>query len=237
MKWDRVALIVLAEGEGDVSVQIDTEYFIRRYNIPPHLVVRINQPIQQFMFNRNGLTMAGELAAMSGVFAGKLTGQSKIIITGHGDEPPHVSCSDLGAVLMSRLFKVLGVSDVGLISFKSCYTGQSTYLEDLTAACKREGIRFGWCLAYINWSGIATDLYCKKFYSRRQVVGFPDLLTYLISCGFAKLPDSFRVRVVKGSLELPPEFVKTLGPRFNSGITTPGHAASYSEDVSDIFDI
>ncbi|MFX2611658.1 hypothetical protein [Enterobacter mori] len=237
MKWDKVALLVL--DSANEVIKADIPYYTRRYNIPPHLVVKINQPVRQFMFDRRGVNARSELAAMTGVLAGQLTKQSKIIIAAHGSPPPEVTCARLDAVLMSRLLKVLGVSDVGLISFKSCYTGLGDYLDEFTAACTSENIRFGWCLAYINVSGVARfkDEGDVPRYFKRQIVGPLDFFIYHLTCGLGKLLDLFRVKVIKGGLTLPPEFVKTLGPRFNNGMSSSCSATSYSRDASDIFDV
>ncbi|MFX2611663.1 hypothetical protein [Enterobacter mori] len=217
MKWDKVALVVLEENMDDATLSLaeEMEYYINRYNIPSHLVVTINQPVREFIYGLGGI--GREIARWRGVLAGLLTSKSKIFIIAHGSRPPTVTCARLDGVLMSRLLKILGVTEAGLISFKSCHTGRDSYLEEFAAACTHDNIRFGWCLGYINyaglcWKGLITG---STGYHKRQLVGIADSLLYHMSCGLGKLPDSYRVRIVEGTLTLPEEFVKTLGPRFN----------------------
>ncbi|MFX2611788.1 hypothetical protein [Enterobacter mori] len=219
MKWNKVALVVLTRNMDDTTVLEDKEYYIKRYQIPSNLVVTVNQVESQFKWAQGEVYVGRELATMKGVLAGQLNKRSKIIVVAHGSPPPKVMCARLDAILVSRLLRMLGVTEVGLISFKSCFTGLGSYLEEFTVSCTHENIRFGWCLAYINatgltWTDVATG---ESKYFRRQLVGAHDLYTYLLSGGYGKLPDSYRVRVVKGKLTLPDEFLRTLGPRFAIG--------------------
>ncbi|MFX2611655.1 hypothetical protein [Enterobacter mori] len=208
MKWDRVALLVLNEELNDPIMADEAQYYIRRYNISDHLIVTINRPVEQFLHDRKGISVGSQLAAMNSVLAGKLTCQSKIIIMAHGALPPERTCSGLDAVLMARLLQLLGVTDVGLISFKSCYTGLDSYLGEFTVACKSNNIRFGWCLAYIDISTLTWihPVTGKIRYLKRQVIGEredADFLEYFASKGTRKAPDADRVRVVKGTPGLP----------------------------------
>ncbi|MFX2611915.1 hypothetical protein [Enterobacter mori] len=226
MKWDRVALIVLDDEDTDSPVihdpiiADDVRYYIERYNIPSHLVIRVNHPSLMSLYNWKAMLVKGARAGQFGVLAGKIGGQSKIIIVGHSAPPPRITCSGLDAVLMSRLLKLLGVTDTGLISFKSCHTGAGTYLEDFTKACAHTNIRFGWCLAYtamasLTWTDLDTG---KKKSFGRQIIGEendPDYLRFCATSGTEKAADEHRIRVIRGVLTLPEEFKRTLGPRFN----------------------
>ncbi|MFX2611924.1 hypothetical protein [Enterobacter mori] len=235
MKWDKVALVVI-EDTDDVVIANDIKYYIDRYNIPSHLIVKINEPIHRFIYDLRGGSLRGGLTTLTGVLAGHLTQFSKIIILAHGSEPPDVRCAGLDAILMSRILKVLGVSEVGLISFKSCHIGSGSYLDEFTTACASENIRFGWCLAYISDANRLLN-FGRIFHFKRQTVGHFDSLLYVFSCGCGKLSDAYRVKVIKGTLTLPAEFVKTLGPRFDNGMTSSSYAVSYNKYASNIFDV
>lgn len=194
MKWDKVAMLIL--GDFDKAIEESAILYIKRYNIPPELVIA-DKPLPCASFVGKYHYMKND------ILRGKLTECSKLIIMSHG-----AAISPFGKNGDARIVVLLqraGISRIGLISFKGCNIGVGEFLINFRAKCNQMGICFGWTLAY---RGPAATFNAHEF-----IDGY-DLYVRHFSWGFLKLPDSYRIRIVRGHLQLPSTFVKTLGSRF-----------------------
>jgi hypothetical protein len=118
---------------------------------------------------------------------------SKLIIIGHG-HPWAIEGMDHWQ-LAHKLFE-FGLRRVGLISFKSCYLGVDSFLDDFAAALNARGVRFGWLIGY---RGPVWMMDGPTARDHHEVVGPEDFGLHKVGL---KNSDHERIRLVRGNTEV-----------------------------------
>ncbi|WP_156123988.1 hypothetical protein [Enterobacter sp. Bisph1] len=193
MKWDNVAILIL--DEIDSTIESTVLSCLRRY--PNSYLVSKYEPKKTSPLNH-------AKAASANILEAHLTLFSKLIIIGHG--APH-SCARYYPDRLAYYLRCLGVRTVGLISFKSCDIGNSIFLENFAFECVKVNIQLGWCIGYKGT--------VHPFMGHFVIGEIPfDMFLRFATCGWLKLPDAMRVKVVRGSAAIPNPFYTKLGKRF-----------------------
>jgi hypothetical protein len=106
----------------------------------------------------------GKFSALSPTSFLRVTQQNKLFIFAHGNDFGISFMSDDGlrpegtqapinpagdnAVALASMLKAHGLSEVGLITFKSCFVGRGYFLNNFASALAMNGIRAGWLKGY-----------------------------------------------------------------------------------------
>lgn len=197
MKWDKVILIMF---DANYSViRDDAKAWKKRYKIPDDLC---------FCFGSKD-----EIKGFNKLYVGSITGISdlntKIIITAHGNS---TSVGGQSAEKLANNLRLAGIKQAGLISIKSCEAGKGDFLKDLCA--NLGGILVGWFNGYTNTA--------SRTFGAHEGSGLVDGMIRMFTFGKLKLPDKWRIKVVKG----------------NVNVTPPnGTSPRYPEQLIDIEDI
>ena len=175
--WEEVFLLIL--DDRNVAVRSCIIACKKRYEIPESHIIKITK-------TNRGLVTGRELSAVSL--------RSKLIVISHGTERTLQTCfqGEINHFEFFELLLELGLKEAGIISFKACNIGKGTFLEDLRNELFNE-LEVGYLLAY---KGYAVTVW------RHEGVGFIDTSIRLFSCGVLKLPDHFRVKIIKGNASL-----------------------------------
>lgn len=191
MKWKQAVIVLVDPTDGAIAHLANA--WKSRYGVPAERCFTV-QPSPGFQLQGFTPVTPGCLG-----FSNLAT---KLIIVGHGDaEGLYMGASmDLpaegtkGAGVLSDLLKTWGLRAAGLVAFKSCLVGQARFLDDLRQMCTVRGIRVGWLIGYRHtaWSWYRGD-------ARRIVSGELDKQLDWKTRGRQKMPDSYRVKVVKGN--------------------------------------
>lgn len=190
MKWKQAAIITVDPANQDIA-ELATAWK-RRYAVPKERCFAI-QPSP-------GFALEGFTPLTPGcLWFSDLS--TKIIIAGHGrPEGMAIGASlDLpdrgvrGAGVLSDLLKTWGLRAAGLLAFKSCLLGKERFLDDMKLMCTVRGIRVGWLIGYRHvahaWWGREHQL----------MSGDRDVQLNRETYGRQKMPDSYRVKIVKGN--------------------------------------
>ncbi len=205
MKWNNVAILIL--DEIDSTIESTALSYLRKY--PHSFLVSKYEPI-------HSASLSHAEIARADILAQHLTLFSKLIIIGHGE--PH-SCAHYHPHLLASYLHYLGVNTVGLISFKSCHLGSGCFLENFAQECVKVDIQLGWCLGYQG------TMY--PFRGHLVLGEVPiDLLLRVVSGDRLKLPDTLRVKVVRGTAAMPNPFCTALGKRFRVRYAAAGTPAT-----------
>jgi hypothetical protein len=181
MKWRNVVVLCL-DGD-DESIRTLTANMFGRYYI--------DQDLDDNEVRCFGGT--GQSKPQTGCLRGLSDLHTKVVICGHGNEymVDTYYPRNLAAYLLQ-----LGLSEVGLLSFKSCEVGKGAYLDELAGELHHLGVQVGWLVGY-------KDLAFNRGYS--MAVGkFENNLRYYTRDMVTKLPDSWRVKVVRGNTAVTP---------------------------------
>lgn len=119
---------------------------------------------------------------------------SKLIIVSHGDENT-LRTSFQGLINHFELFELLldlGLREAGVISFKACNIGSGFFLEKFKSELCSD-MKIGYLLAYKSYS---IEIW------GHEGIGCFDTSLRFFSCGLLKLPDSFRVKIIKGNAKI-----------------------------------
>lgn len=193
MKWKNAAILILGN---DATIFGSAYEYVLRYQVGPYCVLT-DQTFRP-------ASMPGWMqSATPNAFAGRVTRRSKLIVVGHGTLDTVGQYTPIGLTL--RLM-VLGIREVGLVSFKCCHTGAGSFLDDFAATCDRMKLTFGWCIGYRHRAATLED--------GHEVTTLRDDLLWNCSGGRRKNPDSERIRLVRGTLPIPADIASRLGPRF-----------------------
>lgn len=187
--WKDVFLLIL--DDRDVAVRSCISACKKRYEIPESHVIKITK------YSR-GLVTGRELSGVSL--------HSKLIVISHGTKNVLHTCfqGDINHFEFFELVLELGLKEVGVISFKACNIGKGNFLENFRAELCHE-LEIGYLLAY---KGPAVTVW------RHEGVGFIDTCIRLFSCGVFKLPDHFRVKIIRGNA--PPGKFSVIKKRWSS---------------------
>ncbi|WP_039056494.1 hypothetical protein [Enterobacter sp. Bisph1] len=193
MKWNRVVILII----DIIDRVIETTVLNSRMKYPDSYVVCKHAPGDESSLDNYEVANKKCLSESLDIY-------SKLIIVAHGK--PY-RCGSYSASRLAIYLKYLGVKNVGLISFKSCHIGVGNFLEEFEAECRRMFIFIGWCLGY---KGSMTP-----FRGHLVIDEFPlDKLLRYSSCDLLKLPDSSRIKVIRGAAIIPNCFRIGLGRRF-----------------------
>ncbi|EHR8377115.1 hypothetical protein K5Z09_004566 [Escherichia coli] len=177
--WNKVYLLVLDDRGAPLRDCIRS--YKRRYNIDNTSEVNIRNVID------NGGCTGNEL---SGV-----TINDKLIVISHSDSR-YLRAQKLGFLSPFEFVELLynlGLKEVGIISFKCCYLGAGSYLDDINNELFSD-IKVGYMSAYKR---SAVTIF------GHEGVGIIDSLVRLASGGLLKLPDRWRVNFVRGNTQAP----------------------------------
>ncbi|HBA6820975.1 TPA: hypothetical protein J1W43_004730 [Escherichia coli] len=177
--WSKVFLLVL--DDRGAALRDSVKSYRKRYNIDSNREVNIREVIV------NGGCTGKEFS--------DVTIDDKLIVIAHADAR-YLRAQKIG--LMSpfefvELLSILGLKEVGIISFKCCYLGAKSYLEDIKNELYSD-IKIGYMSAYKR---SAVTIF------GHEGVGFIDSMIRLISAGLLKLPDRWRVNFVRGNTQAP----------------------------------
>jgi hypothetical protein len=99
--------------------------------------------------------------------------------------------------VFSDYLKLWGLQTVGLLTFRGCWLGRGVFLDHLVTMLSMRGIGVGWLIGYTNracqWRGTWHECSGDRDEALREATG-----------GRQKLPDSERVKVVKGNRNVVP---------------------------------
>jgi hypothetical protein len=194
MKWANVSLLVI--GKWDEMIERDANFYIKKYQIPSGRVMTLR------IFPGLGGKDRQFDAKQPQPWKNVLTEGSKLIVLSHGSE---FHCGNGTPHGIAILLRNLGISRVGLISFKGCHLGRGAFLEQFRIACEVAHVQFGWCLAYTKSVAIMGG---------HDQVGFMQQFVSAVSFGALRWSDETRVKVVRGTLTVPLAITEKLGPRF-----------------------
>jgi hypothetical protein len=195
MKWKEAAIVLL--DPADRVIRNAAYVWRERYQIPTERSFSFRYP--------RGRALAGEvplgfqpLDPGSLSFCGLGT---KLIVVSHGlPEGVALQRSILGAGEFSRLLSVCGLKEVGLLAFKGCLLGKGAFLDRLVAYLSTRNIGVGWLIGYKDVSRTQTLIIDTPNSGPRtsgyEAIGTRDLM---VRDARRKLPDSERVKVVKGN--------------------------------------
>ncbi|ENF3520427.1 hypothetical protein ACX1HT_22225 [Yersinia enterocolitica] len=175
--WNKVFLLVLDDRGTPLKSCIKA--YTKRYNINSKNIINIR------VINENGGFTGKELS--------NVTIDDKLIVISHADSkflraPGIGLISPFGFV---ELLSDLGLEAVGIISFKCCNLGASSYLSEI-----KEELFFDIKVGYMSaYKRSAVTIF------GHEGVGFVDSMIRLVSGGLLKLPDKWRVKFVSGNCE------------------------------------
>lgn len=191
MKWKQAVIVVVDPADGPIAHLANA--CKSRYRVPSDRCFTV-QPTPGF-----------ELKGFTPLTPGCLGFSdlsTKIIICGHGQSEGLCMSGGIdlpeegvkGAGVLSDLLKTWGLRAAGLVAFKSCLVGKARFLDELKQMCTVRGIRVGWLIGYRHtaWSWYRGD-------ARRLVAGEVDRQLDWDTRGRQKMPDSYRVKIVKGN--------------------------------------
>jgi hypothetical protein len=115
---------------------------------------------------------------------------SKLIIIGHGNP---WAIERMNAWQLAHKLYEFGLRRVGLISFKSCYLGGGSFLDDFARALDACGMRFGWLIGY---RGPVWMMDGPTEQDHHEVVGLEDFGLHKVGL---KNPDHERIKLVRGN--------------------------------------
>lgn len=172
--WNNVFLLVL--DDRGVPLKSCIRAYKRRYNINDDKVINIRQILER--------------GGVSGKELINVTINDKLIVISHADAE-YLRAPGIGLITpfnFVELLSDLGLKEVGIISFKCCKLGAKHYLLDI----KNElyDIKVGYMSAYKR---SAVTIF------GHEGVGFVDTMIRLVSVGLLKLPDKWRVNIVRGN--------------------------------------
>lgn len=122
-----------------------------------------------------------------------VTINDKLIVISHAD-PKYLKCFGRGLMTPFEfvvLLTDLGLKEVGIISFKCCKLGSKSYLQDIKDELFSD-ILVGYMSGYKK---SAVTIF------GHEGIGFIDSLIRLLTGGWGKLPDKYRVKIIRGNAE------------------------------------
>lgn len=134
---------------------------------------------------------------------------TKLVIVAHGST---TECGDLTPVEMGRELSLMGLKNVGVIVLRACHTGREDYLDQLAADLAARRVDVGYLEAYKDSAATLSP-----FGRTHEGVGTLDQIARFLTL---KLPDSVRVKVVRGQRPkghvIPDRIQANLGPRYQN---------------------
>jgi hypothetical protein len=186
MKWDK-AIIVLLDPNNWVC-RSDALAWKSRYSVPDELC---------FADFKAGYGLKGfrQLGPRSLVASDTRT---KIIVVSHASSVG-IAVEGLGYYPhdVAQVLREWGLRAVGLLAFRGCNLGKAVFLDALASCLSAEGIRCGWLIGYRHSAS-------QLLGSSHECTGFLDVITRYATFGASKLPDNYRVKVVKGNIDIVP---------------------------------
>lgn len=187
MKWTTAA-IVLLDPNDDVILR-DATAWKQRYAIPDHLC--FTAPL------KTGYSLKGYRPLTPGCLSFSDL-ETKIIVISHG--------LPTGIVINGRLSSARTVTDwlaqwglgqVGLLTFRGCWLGAGTFLDEMAARLTKCGIAAGWLLGY-------KYAVSQVGFTAHECSGDADWRLRCRTKGRSKFPDSERVKIVQGNCDVVP---------------------------------
>ncbi len=191
-KWSNTVLIVISDH--DRAIKSSLSYALSRYGVERAFYLETLKEESRNKFEKDHLN-----PLTTGCLRLFNDSHLKVILVGHG--AGGFEC------IPDRLIVLLheaGLRQCGLISFKGCRVGGGDFLDRFVReCCVLNLIQVGFVLGYID------DVFSPPLYtscSHQMVSPFQDCLNSVGCwiCGLIKLPDSFRVKVVRGNHNIVP---------------------------------
>ncbi|GAA0829460.1 MAG: hypothetical protein CL858_04290 [Cupriavidus sp.] len=184
MKWNDVRVLVISAAEdGRCKALINAaNAWADRYNVPS----------QHRIFDGYG-RKAGFVKTATGSLSG-MTSASKLIIIGHANAHgiEQLYAKPFCPFGLVNYLHRIGLRQVGLIALKCCLLGRGDYLERFVEEADGR-LEIGWCIGY-------RDVALTR--EGHEYVGYESHWRDLIPS--LKLPDSWRVRIVRGTIPVVP---------------------------------
>ena len=176
MTWQSHILLLL--DPADDVVREAAHQWKKRYRIPAHMCFAIE-------------AIKGYERLAKGSLQGS-TADTKIIVVSHG-EPQRIQIGDRPCPPegFAHYLRGCGLSRAGLLAFKGCELGKRHFLERLAAELLALGTLVEWMVAYRH---VTVQL---SFLSH-QWSGLLDYPIRTWTRGRAKMPDSYRIKVIRG---------------------------------------
>ncbi len=194
-KWSDTVLIVISDC--DIAIELSVKHIVLKYGVESAFYLDTLEEESRNKFKKDHLN-----PLITGCLRPFNDSHLKIILLGHGTGGFESSPERLIVLLHQA-----GLRQCGLISFKGCSVGCGDFLDRFVRKCfELDLIQVGFVLGYTGNS--ASPLIYTPC-SHETVGCFHYFLNYVFFfgcffCGPFQLPDSFRVKVVRGNHNIVP---------------------------------